>query len=122
LVADTLKKKMATGAPLSQEEITSGIKANAFPQFTAETIPRGNHVNEFLQTNPNALVNIGGQAYKVLQGDSYRTGSGTFSNQERHTDVAVVQDQQGNKKYIYNGKLNDKPPKTVSNDISPFGF
>jgi hypothetical protein len=122
LTADTLKKKMASGAPLSQTDIDAGIKSNAFPQFTAETIPRGDNVNGFLQKNPNAVVNIGGKAYTVQGGDSYRTGSGTFSNQERHTDIAIVKDQQGNTKYIYNGKLNDKPPKTVSNDVTPFGF
>ena len=122
LTADTLNKKLAAGETLTHTELRQGIKANAFPQFTAATLPRGGNVQDFLAKNPNGVVNIGGKAYTVKGGDSARTGAGTFSNQERHTDYAVVQDVSGQTKYVYDGKVNDKPPKTVSNDISPFGF
>ncbi len=122
LTTDTLTKKLASGEALTKDDYDAGIKANAFPQFTAATIPKAEHVNEFLQKNPNGVVNIGGTPYKVVQGDKVRTGAGTFTNQERHTDVVTVQDTAGNVKYIYDGKINDKMPKKVSNDISPFGF
>lgn len=122
LTTDTLTKKLASGAQLTPDEMSAGIKANAFPQFTASTIPRGSNVQDFLAKNPNGVVNIGGQPYKVVGGDKVRTGAGTFSNQERHTDIAVVQDANGQTKYIYNGKVNDNKPGSVSNDISPFGF
>lgn len=114
LTSQTLQTKLSSGQPLSADEMQAGVKANAFPQFTAATLPVGSgNVNNFLKTNPNAVVNIGGTPYKVVGGSSPRTGHGTFSNQARHTDVTEIQDAQGNTKYVYNGKINDKMPKTV---------
>lgn len=123
LAAQNLNTKLAQGGQLTPDEIKLGISSGAFPQVAATQVPAGKHVAEFLKKNPNGIINVGGSAYKLVKGSSPRTGSGTFSNQERHTDVAEVVDMAtGQTKYFYNGKLNDKMPKTVSNDITPFGF
>jgi hypothetical protein len=123
LQAQNLQQKLSTGAQLTPDEIKQGIASGAFPQVAATAVPAGKHVAEFLKKNPNGVINVGGGAYKLVKGSSPRTGSGTFSNQERHTDVAEVVDMAtGQTKYFYNGKVNDKMPKTVSNDVTPFGF
>lgn len=132
--------KINSGEALTQDEMTEAVKSGAIRTAALDAIPRGSgNVTNWLKDNPSGLVSIDGKVYKVVSGGRARTGAGTFSNQERHTDYTEVIDMAtGQKKYIvgpYNNKgsshgyskektgIYDAPPKSLgSGDLTPFGF
>jgi hypothetical protein len=101
---------------------TANWDVKSAEEMNIQAVPGNTQVREFLKANPSGMIKLGNDYYQILEGGNTRTGSGTFTNQERHTDWAKVRDSKGNTKYIWGGKINDAPPKQTSNDITPFGF
>jgi hypothetical protein len=117
-----ITEKIRLGTPLTEEEKKSAAAKGTIPEFTAANMPvnDGDPAFKELVGKP---VNIGGQIYTVVESIAPRTGYGTFTNQARHTDVAVVKDEAGNTKYIWGGKVNDAPPAEVAAPhYTPWGF
>lgn len=113
-----IKGKIANGTPLTPKETTKAVSNNLIPEYTLGNLP-GYKDGADLVGKP---VNIGGKVYTYVQGSRTRTGAGTFTTQERHTDWAQVKDSDGNNFYVYDGKFNTNPPKKTANDITPWGF
>jgi hypothetical protein len=115
-----LTSKIQAGESLTPTEETAAIKNGAIPTFTPANLGGGK--DQKVADLIGKPINIGGQVYTVVKGDRTRTGAGTTSVQERHTDWTEIKDKDGKSWYVYGGKLNEKPPKKVSNDFTPFGF
>jgi hypothetical protein len=110
--ADAIVEKLRTGAKLTPEEETAAVKSGTIPEYTAANLPRGGG-NQSVADLVGKPVNIGGKVYTVVKSDTTRTGAGTFTTQYRHTDWTEVKDQSGKSWYVYDGKLNEKPPKKI---------
>lgn len=115
-----IEKAIRAGEKLTPEQEASAVKNGTIPEFTAANL--GGYKDQKVADLIGKPINIGGKVYTVVRGSRTRTGAGTFTNQERHTDWTEIKDSSGKSYYVYNGKINEKPPKEVSNDISPFGF
>lgn len=113
-----IEEKIRAGEKLTEKEQTAGVKNGAIPEYTAGNLPK-NKLGADLIGKP---INIGGTVYTYVQGSRTRTGAGTFTNQERHTDYAEVKNASGASLYVYDGAIHDRPPKKISNDVTPFGF
>lgn len=115
-----LSGMVQAGEKLTPEQETAAIKNGAIPTFTPSNL--GGYKDQQVADLIGKPINIGGKVYTVVKGDRTRTGAGVFANQERHTDWTEIRDSDGKSWYVYGGKLNENPPKKVSNNISPFGF
>ena len=115
-----IEEKIRSGGKLTEEEQKTAIAKGTIPEFTPSNL--GGYQDQKVADLIGKPINIAGKVYTVVQGSRTRTGAGTFTNQERHTDWTEIRDQDGKSWYVYGGKLNEKAPKSVSNDISPFGF
>ncbi len=109
---DAIIEKMRTGAALTPEEEQKAVKSGTIPEYTAANLPRGGG-NQSVADLVGKPVNIGGKVYTVVKSDTTRTGAGTFTTQYRHTDWTQVKDSAGKDWYVYDGKLNEKPPKKI---------
>lgn len=120
----SIKAKLDTGEPLTDEEKTAAIKSGAIPPLSMSTIPAGaKNVDAFLKEYPSGQFAIDGKVYTLVNGSDPRTGRSKYTNSPRHTGVAEIKDPEGNIKYYYKGEIHDSPPETVGDvQITPFGW
>lgn len=115
-----IEEKIRAGQPLTDAEQASAISKGTIPEFTTSNL--GGYKDKKVADLVGKPINIGGKIYTVVQGGRTRTGSDTFTTQERHTDWTQIKDQSGQSWYVYGGRLNAAPPRQTSNDVTPFGF
>lgn len=102
------------GQTLDDADFKEARKQGLVKQFTPTTIPRGpDAVNTFLKDNPSGIISLNGEQYRVIKGDTVRTGRTQYTLSPRHTDAVEVKTADGQTKYIYDDKIQDNPPKSV---------
>lgn len=127
--AEILKKRNATNSPVNDAtdaqkkadilaKINSGtftpadapeaIRLGAIPTFTPANL--GGYQDQQVADLVGKPINIGGQVYTVVKGGRTRTSGGGGNGTERHTDWTAVKDFSGTTFYVYDGKVNPKPP------------
>jgi len=123
---DGYTKKLNTlpaGGYLTEDEFKALEASGGVKRYSAQNLPTDTQGYQALvASTPHGIISVDGVQYRIGAFSQPRTGAGTFSNQERHTDVIELIAPNGTKKYAYDGKIADTPPKTVSNDITPWGF
>jgi hypothetical protein len=104
VAASQAKDVLATNPQaLTPEQKNALVASGDIKSFEPGNMPVGDSARNLI----GQPVKIGGTFYKVDNALTIRSGY-TRSGDPRHTDTVVLVDDKGNKKYFYNGLINDK--------------
>jgi hypothetical protein len=105
---------LPTDKALDATQFEEARKNGSIKQYTSANIPTNSaDIQAFLRDNPSSVISLDGKQYKLRNGGAVTTSYSTLGY-PRHTEQAVITDENGNTHYVIGGKIVDKPLKDVS--------
>lgn len=93
---------------LTPDQKNALLSSGDIKSFEPGNMPTGGNAKSLI----GKPVKLGGQFYTVANALTIRSGR-TRSGDPRHTDTTILVDDQGNRKYFYNGTINDQQIRAV---------